>query len=1220
VRATATLASDNVLSLASFLRRQRERACHAAAVHTITEDPPQVAAAAFELPKTLGAFRLEREIGRGGSGTVYEAVNLESGASVALKVLRKGHPDGVAYFKEEARRVSAVKHRNLVVPYELLEVEGIWFFAMELIRGTDFVSYVRSAKTTVQRDGRLFRALAQLVDAIAALHGAGLLHLDLKPANVVVDAEGHLSVLDFGLAQPCGALTGTRGRSGTPGYWAPEQARGGTPSPASDCYAIGVMLHEALTGQLPHEAGCAGPEPSNVPAWLMRTCAELLAEEPARRLTLRELMQRFAIESSAGAPSPGCSAFVGRRSELALLAQHFEQASRGEPGLIIVEGESGIGKTRLVEHFLETLRASGDAALILDGRCYEQETVPYKGMDIVVERLASILGALPESDRRSVLAHGTEPAGDIFPRLKPLFPERASSPTGDVFVLRARALRALRAILARLAELRTIVLWIDDMQWADLDTAALLNEVLSGLGPVRLLVIWACRPAEGKASAFFREWQTHACGLYSLRIVLGPLAQEEALGLAAMVLREERSRAPAVVSAAGGNPFLVEQVALHAGVSSSGGDLLTVLVHDRLRTASPHARKLAYLASLAGRPLPQSVLFQALGSPSTTAHRAITELRQQALIRTYGPRIGDELEMWHDRIARIALSTISAEDTRSLHRELASSLEASGSHPAELARHFRLAGATDAARRYYLVAAQEAKAALAFERAAHYYAAALELSEAGERAALELSRADSLFNAGRCSEAAPCFVAAMTDGEGPDSEQLAARASEAWLLSGHVEEGLAVLAPVLKKRRMAVRRGVNALFSISKELLWLLAARLDRLPSRDPHGAERGERDLESDIGWSVAKGLLYVSPLEGMDFLLRSLAAALRGGSPERTARALGFLGACMFMQVPLLGRKGQECLRRASEIAHELGDPYLLAMREIWLGFVAMYAGRWTPMLEHAQHGLSLLQTHCVGVAWETVVAQGLCAWAEQFRGDLRASSNCAWEGLSWALRRGDLFAEVMFSHYLAYAELGCGDLALVRRRVITLESRWRPPSYTVQHFYSTYLLAMAELSDRRPDLAARRLLRDRTAFTRAGGARTAVSRIDYALLEARIQLSFGGRALRHGALRTLPAIAKRFDREARADAAGHAAFVRAAMAARAQRREVASQQWGRAVQGYERAGMRLHAACARFRRAELGKASAQQDAALATIRDCGIHDPDRWLRMFMPSGVES
>jgi hypothetical protein len=1195
-------------------------ACHAAAVHTITEEQPHLASrASLALPATLGTFRLEREIGRGATGTVFEAINLESGALVALKVLRECHADGVAHFKEEVRRVSALEHRNLVVPYELLQVDGIWFFAMELIRGTDFVSYIQSARAIDQRHWRLFAALTQLVEAVAALHGAGLLHLDLKPANVLVDADGNLFVLDFGLAQPFEAHAGRRGRVGTPGYWAPEQAAGRAPSPASDCYAIGVMLHEAITGQLPHDLRATRSAQATAAAWLAQICNDLLRDEAAERLTLPALMERLAIEGAASALRRGSSAFVGRKPELAMLAESMERARAREPGLVIIEGESGIGKTRLVEHFLETIRRGDDDTSILDGRCYEQETVPYKGMDIVVERLASALCSLPELERLRVL-HEAEPVGEIFPRLKALFPARPEPPAGDVFLLRARALRSLKSILGRLAELRTVVMWIDDMQWADLDTAALLGEVLSGLGPVRLLVIWTCRPAEGIASRCFREWGMHAGDLHPRPVALGPLGHDEALELAALVLKEERSRAPAVVSATGGNPFLVEQVALQAGVSSSGGDLLTVLVFDRLRTAGPQARKLALLAALAGRPLPQRVLFRALGSASTAAHRAITELKRQALIRTHGPRIDDVVEMWHDQIARIALGTLSEEEARGLHRELALSLETSGSHPAELGHHFRMAGENAAARRYYRVAADEAKTALAFEKAAQYYAAAIDVSDAGERPGLELSRADALFNAGRCSEAAPCFVAAMTGAESDRAEQIAARACEAWLLSGHVEEGLAVLAPALRKRGTPLRRGAKAVLAILRELLWLHVARLDRLPSPQLRAEGRTELDLEADISWGAAKGLLYVSPIEGTDFLLRSLVAALRGGSPERTARALGFLGACMFMQIPLLERKGEQCLRRASEIADALGDPYLLAMREIWLGFVELYAGRWTTMLERAERGLTMLQARCVGVAWEAVVAQGICAWAHQFLGSLRDSSSYASEGLSWALSRGDLFAEVMFSHYLAYAELGSGELALVRRRVLALESRWRPPSYTVQHFYSTYLLAMADLSDGRPELAAGRLLRDRKAFKRAGGARTPVSRIDYALLEARIQLSLGDRRLRDGSLRTLAAIAKGFEHEARADAKGHAAFVRAATAARAHRTQAASQQWEQAVRLYEIAGMRLHAACAAYRASELVNAGAKKSAAWSAVRECGVDDPDGWLRGFMPSGLES
>ena len=213
--------------------------------------------------RQISHYRLLRPLGRGGMGVVYLAEDVELGREVAIKFLhhwRAARPADEVRFRREAQAAAALDHPNIGTVYEVGEHEGERFLAMAFYKGTTLAQLLAAAP-----DRRLPVATAasiagQLASALAAAHAAGIVHRDLKPENVMVLPDGRVKLLDFGLARrlDAQALTEEGTAMGTAAYMAPEQLLGERTGTAADLWALGVVLHEMLTGRKPFGGERAG--------------------------------------------------------------------------------------------------------------------------------------------------------------------------------------------------------------------------------------------------------------------------------------------------------------------------------------------------------------------------------------------------------------------------------------------------------------------------------------------------------------------------------------------------------------------------------------------------------------------------------------------------------------------------------------------------------------------------------------------------------------------------------------------------------------------------------------------------------------------------------------------------------------------------------------------------------------------------------------------------
>lgn len=207
--------------------------------------------------RRIGHYRIDAVLGRGGMSVMYRATDVRLGRKVALKVMGEnltGDAEFRERFVDEARNTSAIDHPNVVPLYDFGEVDGLLYIAMRLVDGADLASLIKDGP---MRPDRTFALLAQVAEALDMLHGRGLVHLDVKPANVLVtnkeSAAEHVYLADFGLTRR--GVTGHRTRSGdflgSPTYAAPEHLRGLPVDGRTDEYALACVLFACLTGRPP---------------------------------------------------------------------------------------------------------------------------------------------------------------------------------------------------------------------------------------------------------------------------------------------------------------------------------------------------------------------------------------------------------------------------------------------------------------------------------------------------------------------------------------------------------------------------------------------------------------------------------------------------------------------------------------------------------------------------------------------------------------------------------------------------------------------------------------------------------------------------------------------------------------------------------------------------------------------------------------------------------
>jgi serine/threonine protein kinase len=989
-------------------------------------------------------FEVRRRLGSGGFGEVYESYDRDQRQLVALKILRRTDPAFLYRFKREFRALVDIRHPNLVELYELFSEGQLWFFTMELVRGVNFLEYVEHRHQPHETTGRaacnverLRAASLQLSEGIAALHARGILHRDIKPGNVLVSPDGRVRLLDFGLVREAEFSSMQSVMfAGTPAYMAPEQLAFIPSDAAADWYSFGVVLLQALTGTIPtreqrlnHQSAASSLAVlADVPADLRQLCVELLDLDPTRRPTGAAVRERLGATMPQPAESVAADpeeSLVGREPQLATLARLLELTRQGRAVVVNLSGPSGIGKSTVLRTFRRRLARTDADVVTLMGRCHENETVPFKALDDLVDGLSQYLKALPVGEAAALTPRDAASLIRVFPVLAQVDAigrrPRKGLEVVDAQELRQRAFASLHDLLTRLAERKTVVLEIDDLQWGDLDSAAFLRSLFVAPSPPGLLLIASYRAEDAETSPFLKAWRSclqSADSFFVSDLPLEELTAAESEELAARLLSRAGDSAgqaaEAIARESGGSPFLIEQFAQYTPSDATETIELSIrrAVEQRLGEMPHETRRLLETLAVAAQPLSESVAYMAAGC-DVTNRPTLFRLAVERFLRVREADGSRQLEIYHDRLRAMVVASMSVATRQQRNHDLAAALETdAGVDPARLSFHRREAGDFERASQSALTAADQAAAALAFERAAHWYQVALDHGRWSRDDAIAVQRklGEALAFAGRGPSAAEVYLKAAEAGEHHTRMELKRLAAEQLLRAGHVDQGLAVLESIAREL------GIWLPSKRWQTLLSLLAHRLRgalpvlRFQERSTSGRVASHL-MVLDVYWSFLIGLQNFDPIRAMDFHARHLLLARRVGDPKRLALSL----ATEAVTRASSGRDSKaigDLVARARALCAGTHLPEAIGFIATMEALCVYITGNWRRASRLADQAGRFLSDECSGVAWERATSIQLQTTAAFHLGEWNTLADYAQRlpgQVEEAKARGDVYAMV-------------------------------------------------------------------------------------------------------------------------------------------------------------------------------------------------------------------
>jgi hypothetical protein len=927
---------------------------------------------------------------------------------------------------------------------------------------------------------------------------------------------------------------------------------------------------------------------------------------------------------------------VGRERQLQALRDAFERVLSGQLSTVRVAGASGMGKSAVAQHFLDGLVERGEA-VVLRGRAYERESVPYKAVDSVIDALSRYLIHLEERGEPVELPSDIGALARVFPVLRrvPSIGDLQQEELTDPQLLRRRAFGALRELLGSLARRRPLVVYVDDVQWGDADSAALLLELMRPPAAPPVLFVMTHRDGESSTGPFLTEmldrWPE---GADARDITVGPLGVADAQRLALTLLSTSdefaQRTATAVARESAGNPFLIEELVrsnIGAAMRPEGSTLAVVtldqMIAQRLERLPEKVRLLLEIVAVGARPLPVSIVAQASGI-GEAAEEAVAVARARRFVRA-GLRDGREfVETSHDRFRETIVGLLPAERVREHHGRLARALEASPNVDAEaVAMHLLGAGENARAVTYMERAAEEAGAKLAFDQAARLFRLTLEQTPSASEEARRLRRrlAETLEWAGRAEQAARVYLEAAEGAAPLERAELERAAAVELFASGRLDEGSGVL------RRVLDAVGLNAPRSAVSAVFWLLVYRF-RLALLLAFGWPFEERESDDvprlqsarvEAVFAASVGFAFTNVILGTCMAARSLVLAHRVGDRFQLLRSAIVEASQHAAMGGKQGRQERTLVDISRRLAETDGTVPAIAFFQGNLGISVYLRGQWKKALEMLD-GSTQIRMHDHRWGWQSHAKVFAC-WSLNFLGEHRELARRHALLLADAEQRGDRYMSVQLRDgSLAILWLAADDPDGARRNAQEAIALWPRDRYLLQHWHMLYGETEIELYMGDGPKAYARVERDKRALQKSLLLHVQHMRVQTTFLRARCAIAslHADPSVRHERVRETRELARALGRERAVWSAPFAAIVRAAIADAEHDGSLAIAELRTAIDLAMAADMSGYATAARYQLGSLlggdeGRALVQQATEAMTAQ--GVRVPDRFAATLVP-----
>jgi tetratricopeptide (TPR) repeat protein/predicted Ser/Thr protein kinase len=1014
-------------------------------------------------------YRLGAELGQGGMGMVYRAHDSLLQRDVAIKVMSITGlgTEGHSRLLSEAQTVAKLKHPNIVAVYDAGVFEDQPFIVMEYVQGKTL--------NEVNLDGfeQIVAVTNQICAALQHAHEQGVVHRDLKPENVLIEPDGTVRLMDFGLAlSPASRMTESGLIMGTVFYMSPEQAFGYEITPQSDLYSLGVILYELTTKRLPFEAEDAlavitqhihapvvPPRAKNedIPIPLNDLILCLLSKNPADRpnsaLEVLAMLKdrKLLVRDEASIPELSVldrivrGRIVGRERELTQARDLWLKVMSGQGQTLLISGEPGIGKTRLMREIVTQAEVSGGTAL--SGECYAESNAPYSAFTQIIRQALTRFSRngfeIPESVLDDLLK--------LTPEQRYQYPEVQPNPKLDPEIEQQRLLENMVIFCDIISDRFPLLLVVEDAHWGDSGTMAMLHHLIRRTHKQAVMILVTYREVELKESRPFNDMLLELNRQrQGMRLKLKRLDRLQTREMLAAIFAEQITPEflDGIYQETDGNPFFIEEVC--RALVDSGAvyyqdgkwDRLSmeeleipqgvqVAVESRLAKLPPEQQEVLRMAAIIGREFDYDILLEALELEEDTLIEALEGAEDAQMILEIDGVGEVTFAFVHALVPSAIVESVRTLRRRKLHRRAASAFEKFSPQDYEtLAYHYGEAGDEKRAQKYYTQAGERALAAFANQDAEGYFLIALDLVEDEQEEAHLLAQLGiAQSHQSKYSQAIETWKQTIDLYLALDNKdkiaELYARSGRATWEKGDVKGSLAIC-----------QEGLSAVEGApdGPGLARLLAetSRNSYFNGLHDECEKYGRKALQMaenlnltiiEVETLTTLGILPELPVDqAITLLERAVELAERGNLPRQAMRAHNNLSVQYLAKLDF--PKSIQHVKRAAEIAHQIVDPDFELFVLANLGKYMLLDGQLkavAEMLTGLQEFMESLPEPGSGGMNLKVLQSGLLT----YQGNFRQALVILYERIKEEREAGDLQALDSALRWMAMVSLITGDI---------------------------------------------------------------------------------------------------------------------------------------------------------------------------------------------------